>query len=122
MKLIGIIGESGSGKTTLSRMLQKDDSVSVIHFDEVTDMKQIKTKLPNSIVDKNLYINRQGEELMVLNKNARKIRDALIKNKLLRSLYFGILKIPKQNLLKKAVNQEIQKGIETIVVERMHIR
>lgn len=117
MKLIGIIGKSGSGKTTLSRMLQKDDSISVIHLDEVTDMKQIKSRLPDGIVDKNIYSNNQGEEFMVLNKNVRKIRDALIKSSLLRRLYYGILHFPREKLLKNAINSEIEQGKETIVVE-----
>ena len=117
MKLIGIIGKSGSGKTTLSRMLQKDDSISVIHLDEVTDMKQIKSKLPNGIVDKNIYSNNQGEEFMILNSNVRKIRDALIKNMVLRNLYYGILHFPREILLKKAINREIEEGKETVIIE-----
>ena len=122
MKLIGIIGKSGSGKTTLSKMLQRNDSISVIHLDEVTDMKQIKSRLPNGIVDKNIYSNNQGEEFMVLNKNARKIRDALIKNSLLRRLYYGTLHFPREILLKKAINIEIKEGKETIIIERCYIR
>ena len=47
MKLIGIMGKSGSWKTTLSRMLQKDDSIGVIHLDEITNMKSIKEKMPS---------------------------------------------------------------------------
>lgn len=122
MKLIGIIGKSGSGKTTLSRMLQKNDSIVVIHLDEVTDMKQIKAKLPNSIVDKKIHSNGQGEEFMVLNENVRKIRDVFIKSKLLRRLYLGILHFPRESLLKKELNRKMQEGKETIIVERGYIR
>lgn len=117
MKLIGIVGKSGAGKTTLSKMLQKNDSIGVIHLDEVISMREIKEKMPKSIVDKDLYANADGEKFMVLDKRVRKIKDRMLKNKLFNKLYFGILHLPKEILIKKAVNQKMQEGKETIIVE-----
>lgn len=117
MKLIGIIGKSGSGKTTLSRMLEKDNSIGVIHLDKVMDMQQIKENLPNALVDKNVYSNNQGEEFMMLNERIRKIRDSLIENKLLKSLYFGILHLPREFFMKKAVDEKIKEGKDVIIIE-----
>lgn len=117
MKLIGIIGKSGSGKTTLSRMLERDSNIGVIHLDEVIDMKKIKEKMPSGLIDKNLHTNAQGEEFMILDKRVRKIRDRIIKNKLLRKLYFKILHLPREIFIKKALHEKIEEGKEIIIFE-----
>lgn len=117
MKFIGIIGKSGSGKTTLSRMLEKDNTIGVIHLDKVMNMQQIKENMPNVLVDKNVYCNNQGEEFMMLNEKTRKIRDALIKNKLLKNLYLGILHLPREFFMKKAIDEKIKEGKDVIIIE-----
>lgn len=117
MKLIGIIGMSGSGKTTLSRMLERDNNTAVIHLDEILNMREIKEKMPNGLVDKNIYSNAEGEEIMLMDKRIRKIRDRIIENKLLNKLYFKISHLIKENLLKKAVNRKIEEGKETIILD-----
>lgn len=122
MKLIGIIGKSGSGKTTLSRMLERDNSIGVIHLDEVLSMREIKERMPNGLVDKNLYSNEQGEEFMLLNERVRKIRDRMIENKLLKKLYLKILHFPRELFVRKAVRGKIEEGKETIVFERCYFR
>lgn len=120
MKLIGIIGKSGSGKTTLSKMLQKNNSIGIIHLDEITE--EIKRKMPSSLVNKDIKTNTQGEEYFLLNGNFRKIRDILVKNKILKKLYFGIAHLSKEFYMKKALNQKIEEGKETIIIERNYIR
>lgn len=122
MKLIGIIGKSGSGKTTLSRMLERDNSIGVIHLDEVLSMREIKEKMPSGLVDKNLHSNGQGEEFMVLDERVRKIRDRIIENKLLNKLYYKILHLPREIFIKKAVREKIEEGKEIIIFERCYFR
>ncbi len=116
MKLIGIIGKSGSGKTTLSKMLERDNNVGVIHLDDMAE--KIKKRMPNSIINKEeMQSNEQGEEFMLLNERYRKIRNIIIKNKFLNKLYFGMLHLPKEILIKKSINQEKQQGKDFVIVE-----
>lgn len=117
MKLIGITGKSGSGKTTLSRMLEKDNSIGVIHLDEVFNMKEIKQKIPNYIINKNQVSNEQGEEFIVLTGKSRTIRDKMLENKLLKKIYYVALYLPRKIALKKALNDVIQSGKDTIIIE-----
>lgn len=117
MKLIGITGKSGSGKTTLSRMLEKDNSIGVIHLDEVFNMKEIKEKIPNYIINKNQVSNEQGEEFIVLTGKLRTIRDKMLENKLLKKIYYVALYLPRKIALKKALNDVIQSGKDTIIIE-----
>lgn len=122
MKLIGITGKSGSGKTTLSKMLERDNSIGVIHLDEVLDIKNIKEKMPNSIVDKNLEANEQGEKFIALTGKARTIRDKMIKNSLLRHFYYRALHLPRKINLQRALNSQKEAGKTSIIVERSFFR
>lgn len=120
MKLIGIMGKSGSGKTTLSKMLQRDDDIAVIHLDEITNMNEIKEKLPNGLVDENLNTNNLGENFLMLNGSIRNIKEKVLKNKLLKKLYTKALKLPREILLRKNVNRT-KKDKRVIIIERKYI-
>ena len=37
-------------------MLEKDNTIGVIHLDKVMNMQQIKENMPNALVDKNVYL------------------------------------------------------------------
>lgn len=122
MKLIGITGKSGSGKTTLSKMLERDNSIGVIHLDEVLDIKNIKEKMPNSIVDKNLEVNEQGEKFIALTGKAKIIRDRMIKNSLLRYFYYKALHLPRKINLQRVLNSQKKAGKTSVIVERSFFR
>ena len=121
MKLIGIIGMSGSGKTTLSNMLQKDDSIGVIHTDDLTQLKLLRKLLPKELV-KN-YKNANGEEFIVPKND--KLIDILYffrKNKIINTLYAKImasLEIININKQLKKFNKDHKK---TVIIERRKIR
>lgn len=122
MKLIGIIGKSGSGKTTLSRMLQKDESIAVIHVDEINNMKNIKKRMPSLLVNKQSQVNEIGEEFILLQENTRKIVERLKKNKLFSKIYEGILGLIRKRALSKSISQNVKQGYKTIIIERKFIR
>lgn len=116
MKLIGIMGKSGSGKTTLSNMLQKDESIGVIHLDAVIQMNEIKQKLPNKLVDEDKYTNNQGENYLMLSKNVRSIKDKVLRNPYIKKVYTSLLKIPREMLLRKNIKENSDKKV--VIVER----
>lgn len=116
MKLIGIIGKSGSGKTTLANMLHKDESVGVIHLDAIIHMNEIKQKLPNKLVDEDQYTNNQGENFLMLSENVRNIKDKIISNPYINKIYTGLLKIPREILLRKNIKENEDKKV--LIVER----
>lgn len=116
MKLIGIIGKSGSGKTTLANMLQKDENVGVIHLDAIIHMNEIKQKLPNKLVDEDQYTNNQGENFLMLSENVRNIKDKIISNPYINKIYTGLLKIPREILLRKNIKENEDKKV--LIVER----
>ena len=120
MKIIGIIGKSGSGKTTLSRMLQKNDSIGVIHLDEVTSFKTIVKRIPKKITKS--YTNNIGEEKIVLNKKITNFIYKLRKNKFLDKIYSSLLKIPRELIMSKQIKKFQKMGKKAIIIERMHIR
>lgn len=120
MKLIGIIGKSGSGKTTLSRMLKKDNSVGIIHLDDITSIKSIVKRMPTKMTQK--YTNNIGEEIVNLNKGIRSVIKALRRNKLLNKMYFGLLRIPREFTLKRQINKCKENGKKCVIIERMYIR
>lgn len=121
MKLIGITGKSGTGKTTLSRMLERDNSIGVIHLDEATNMTEIKRKMPRAIVDKEPHPNTQGENFMILRGRAKKIRNIISKNNVLNKLYSKMLYWPRRMLVNKAVDKEIRDGRNTIIIEGSYL-
>lgn len=116
MKLIGIMGKSGSGKTTLSNMLHKDESIGVIHLDAVTQMNEIKQKLPNKLIDEDKYTNNQGENYLMLSENIRSIKDRILGNPHIKKVYNSLLRIPREMLLRKNIRENSDK--KAVVVER----
>ena len=116
MKLIGIMGKSGAGKTTLSNMLQKDESIGVIHLDAVIQMNEIKQKLPNKLVDEDKYTNNQGENYLMLSENIRSVKDRILGNPHIKKIYTRLLKIPREMWLRKNIKDNKDK--ETLIVER----
>jgi dephospho-CoA kinase len=116
MKLIGIIGKSGSGKTTLANMLQKDENIGVIHLDSIIHMNEIKQKLPNKLVDEDQHTNNQGENFLMLSGNLKSIKDKIISNPYINKIYTGLLKIPREMLLRKNIKENEDKKV--LIVER----
>ena len=122
MKLIGIIGKSGSGKTTLSRMLQRDDdSIGVIHLDEVkaNSIKPITNRMPKSFVKE--YTNSIGEDFVIFNKKVMEILLTLKKNSFFNNIYEGVLKIPQENILKKQIKENEKAGKKCLILERCNL-
>ena len=108
MKLIGIIGKSGSGKTTLSRMLKKDDTIAIIHLDEVTNMKSIAKRMPKSMTQN--YTNNIGEEFILPNYKIRSVLNTLRKNNFFNKAYLSALRIPQEVSIKKKVKKYREEG------------
>lgn len=121
MKLIGIIGKSGSGKTTLSRMLQKDESIAIIHIDQINNMKNIKRKMPSLLVNKQSQVNEIGEEFILLQENTRKNIERLKKNKLFSKIYERTLYLIRKRILNKSISQNVKQSNRTIIIERKFI-
>lgn len=122
MKLIGIIGKSGSGKTTLSRMLQRnDDSIGIIHLDEVkaNSIKPIANSMPKSFVEE--YTNNIGEDFVILNNKIMDVLLTLKKNSFFNNIYEGILKIPRENILKKQIKENEKAGKKCVILERCNL-
>lgn len=119
MKLIGIIGKSGSGKTTLSRMLKKDNSIELIHLDEVTNVNSITKRMPKSIAKS--HIDNMGEQGIELNGKIMKLLYRIKRNKILDKIYLSILKIPREISIKKQIKKYQNEGKKCVVIERKHI-
>lgn len=118
MKLIGIIGKSGSGKTTLSRMLERDNSIGVIHLDEITNMKSIAKKIPKFMVEE--YTNDLGEEFIFLNERIRNMLYKLRENKTFNKIYLNMLRLPQNISIKRQVDRLKTEGKICIIVERVY--
>lgn len=120
MKLIGIIGKSGSGKTTLARMLQKDDSIAVIHLDDVTNMKSIVKRMPKAMIQD--YTNNIGEEFIIPNAKIRNMLNVLRENKIFNKLYINALRLPQEISIKRQIKKYEKEGKKCTIIERLYIR
>lgn len=122
MKLIGILGKSGSGKTTLSRMLQKDESIEVIHLDEIRKnaIKPIADKMPNNLVTE--QTNKIGENPIFLNEKLMKAFHAVRKIKLIDNLYQSVLRIPQERKIATEIKRYEQEGKSCVIIERSSIK
>ena len=120
MKLIGIIGKSGSGKTTLARMLQKDDSIAVIHLDDVTNMKSIVKRMPKAMIQD--YTNNIGEEFIIPNAKIRNMLNVLRENKIFNKLYINALRLPQEISIKRQIKKYEKEAKKCTIIERLYIR
>lgn len=120
MKLIGIIGKSGSGKTTLSRLLQKDNSIAVIHLDDITNMKSIAKKMPKSLIQN--YTNNIGEEFIIPNNRIINILNTLRKSRIFDKLYVSALRLPQEISIKRQIKEYEKEGKKCTIIERLYIR
>ena len=120
MKLIGIIGKSGSGKTTLSKLLQKDNSIAVIHLDDVTNMKSIARKMPKALIQN--YTNNIGEEFIIPNNRIINILNILRKSRIFDKLYVSALRLPQEISIKRQVKEYEKEGKKCTIIERLYIR
>lgn len=119
MKLIGIIGKSGSGKTTLSNMLQKDESIAIIHLDKVTSANPIAKRIPKRLTTN--YTNNLGEKGMTFNSNIMKLLYKIKDNKVLDKIYLKILKIPRERTIEKQIKKYKAEGKKCVIIERIYL-